>query len=84
IIILTKIMIGAELMSTRELAYSIVDRLTDEQLEGFVLMFKDTLSEEDVPNAETEAAMLEADRIARDPNVKAYTDTDELMRDLLS
>ena len=71
-------------MSTRELAYSIVDRLTDEQLEGFVLMFKNTISDEDVPNAETEAAMLEADRIARDPNVKAYTDTDELMRDLLS
>lgn len=71
-------------MSTRELAYRIFDQLSDEQLEGFVLMFKDTLSEEDVPNAETEAAMLEADRIARDPSVKAYTDTDELMRDLLS
>lgn len=77
-------MIGAGLMSTRELAYSIFDRLTDEQLEGFVLMFKNTLYDEDVPNAETEAAMLEADRIARDPSVKAYTDTDELMKDLLS
>ncbi len=71
-------------MSTRELAYSIFDRLTDKQLEDFVIMFKDTVSDEDVPNAETVAAMLEADRIARDPNVKAYTDTDELMRDLLS
>ena len=37
-----------------------------------------------VPNAETVAAMLEADRIAHDPNVKGYTDLDELFRDLKS
>ncbi|MCM1329205.1 MAG: hypothetical protein NC253_07160 [Ruminococcus sp.] len=71
-------------MSTRELAYSIIDGFTDEQIEGFVLMFKNSVPDEDIPNAETEAAMLEADRIARDPNVKAYTDTNEMMRDLLS
>ena len=35
-----------------------------------------------LPNAETIAAMREAERIARDPNVKAYTDLDELFRDL--
>jgi DNA-damage-inducible protein J len=34
------------------------------------------------PNAETIAAMLEAERIAADPNVKGYTDLDELFRDL--
>ena len=37
-----------------------------------------------VPNAETVAAMLEAERIATDPNVKGYTDLDELFRDLKS
>lgn len=34
------------------------------------------------PNKETIAAMLEAKRIARDPNVKGYTDLDELFEDL--
>jgi len=37
-----------------------------------------------VPNAETVAAMMEAERIAHDPNVKAYSDLDELFRDLKS
>ena len=36
------------------------------------------------PNAETIAAMKEAETIARDPNVKGYTDLDELFRDLKS
>ena len=34
------------------------------------------------PNKETVAAMLEAERIARDPNVKAYSDLDELFAEL--
>jgi len=36
------------------------------------------------PNAETIAALLEAERIAHDPNVKGYADLDELFRDLKS
>ncbi len=35
------------------------------------------------PNRETVAAMLEAEKIARDPSVKGYTDMDELFADLL-
>lgn len=34
------------------------------------------------PNSETFAAMLEAERIAKDPSVKGYTDTEELFADL--
>ncbi|MCD8074702.1 MAG: type II toxin-antitoxin system RelB/DinJ family antitoxin [Lachnospiraceae bacterium] len=34
------------------------------------------------PNQETIAAMLEAERISRDPSVKGYTDLDELFEDL--
>lgn len=34
------------------------------------------------PNEETIAAMLEAERIAKDPSVKGYTDLDELFHDL--
>ena len=34
------------------------------------------------PNEDTVLAMLEAERIARDPSVKGYTDLDELFADL--
>ena len=34
------------------------------------------------PNKETIAAMLEAERIAKDPSVKGYNDLDELFDDL--
>ena len=34
------------------------------------------------PNKETLAAMLEAERIAKDPSVKGYNDLDELFADL--
>ena len=34
------------------------------------------------PNRETIAAMLEAERIARDPSVKGYTDMDALFAEL--
>ncbi len=36
------------------------------------------------PNNETVSAMLEAERIAKDPKVKGYTDMDELFADLKS
>ena len=36
----------------------------------------------DRPNKETIAAMLEAENIAIDPNVKGYTDLDEMFADL--
>lgn len=34
------------------------------------------------PNKETVTAMIEAERIAKDPNVKGYTDMDDLLADL--
>ena len=36
------------------------------------------------PNQETVAAMLEAERIAKDPSVKGYNDLDELFENLRS
>lgn len=36
----------------------------------------------DQPNKETIAAMLEAERIAKDPSVKGYGDLDELFAEL--
>lgn len=37
---------------------------------------------EEIPNKETIEAMLEAERITRDPNAKRYTNLDELFEDL--
>lgn len=71
-------------MSTREIAYNIIDCMSEEQLSAFVALFGNAADVPDVPNEETLEAMREADRIAHDPNVKGYTDIDELMRDLLS
>ena len=36
------------------------------------------------PNAETVAAMMECERLSRDPNAKSFTTMEELMTDLLS
>ena len=36
----------------------------------------------DQPNKETMAAMLEAEMIAKDPNVKHYSDVEEALREL--
>lgn len=36
------------------------------------------------PNRETRAALLEAERLAKDPTAKGYTDLDELFADLKS
>ncbi|MCL2708342.1 MAG: type II toxin-antitoxin system RelB/DinJ family antitoxin [Defluviitaleaceae bacterium] len=37
-----------------------------------------------VPNVDTMAAMLEAERISQDPDVKGYNNLDELFKDLKS
>ena len=36
----------------------------------------------DSPNKETVAAMLEAEQITKDPNVKRYSDVEEALREL--
>ena len=38
----------------------------------------------EAPNAETIAAMEEAERISRDPSVKGYTDAEQMMQELLT
>lgn len=38
----------------------------------------------EVPNAETIAAMEEAERISRDPSVKSYTNIEQMMQELLA
>lgn len=67
-------------MSTRELAYSIIDGFTDEQIEGFVLMFKNSVPDEDIPNAETRAVL---DDVMNGRNMsREFTSVKELLEDL--
>lgn len=68
-------------MSTREYAYCLIDMLSEEQLETFIAFLR---SITEIPNEETRQAMLEADRIAKDPSVKGYTDVDKMFEELLS
>ncbi len=69
-------------MSTREIAYSIFQRLTDEQLRGFILMFRGGF--EEIPNEETLEAFEEVEEMKKNPEkYKGYSDVDEMMRDIL-
>ena len=67
-------------MSTREYAYSLIDMLSEDQLDAFIAFLR---SITEIPNEETQQAMLEAERIANDPNLKKYTDVDEMFEELL-
>ena len=55
-------------MSNREIANSILDNLTDEQLTAFITLFAD----------ENVQAMIEADRIANDPNRRHFGSFSEM------
>lgn len=69
-------------MSTRELAYKIVDSLDEKQLATFVDFFSSMFFE--IPNEETLAAMEEADRMLADPNTRRFSSVDELFEELNS
>lgn len=69
-------------MSIKEMAYDIVDNLTEEQLRGFVLMFG-KYADEEIPNEKTLAAMQETeDIISGKIQTKRYTSVEELFREL--
>ncbi|MGN1101898.1 MAG: hypothetical protein ACI4RG_06865 [Huintestinicola sp.] len=68
-------------MSTRERAYSIFDCLTDEQLEGFILMFGKIVDNNNKLNAETSAAIEESERMLADPATPKY-DVEDALREL--
>lgn len=58
-------------MGTREQAECLLEMLSPEDLELAYQLLRRLVGEQ--PNAETVFAMLEADKIAHDPNVKGYT-----------
>lgn len=72
-------------MSTREIAYSIIDGMTDEQLEDFVFKFKKLAANKDIPNDETIEAMREVEDMKKHPEkYKGYDDIDVMFKELLA
>lgn len=70
-------------MSTRDIAYKIFETLSEEQLRGFILMFRGGL--EEIPNEETLESFAEVEDMKKNPEkYKGYSDVDEMMRDLLA
>ena len=65
-------------MSTKEIVASMLDVLNEEQLNGLMVLIRSFLQ----PNAETIAAIEEAEQLLKDPNTKKYTSVEELIEDL--
>lgn len=69
-------------MSIKEMAYDIVDNLTEEQLRGFVLMFGNFDSE--IPNEELLEAFEEVEEMKKNPDkYVSYANAEEMVRDIL-
>ncbi len=69
-------------MSTKEKLYSLIDIINPNDFEIVLQILERFALTSDIPNAETVEAMLEADAIAHDPNVKGYTNMADLMEAL--
>lgn len=71
-------------MSIKEIAYGILDNLNEEQLKGFIMMFRG-VSGMEIPNEKTLAAMQEAeDILSGKTKAKSYDSVQELFEDLES
>lgn len=74
-----------DFMSTRELAYSMIDNLTEEQLNALIVVLRGWEFENDLPNEETLQAMQEAEDIASGKiPAKRYSSVQEMVADILS
>ena len=69
-------------MATRDIAINIINLLSEEQLQSFIVLFKDLVS--DIPNEETVAAMQEAEEMLSDPHATKFSSVDDLFAELRS
>lgn len=67
-------------MSTREMAYEIIDSMSEEQLNYFIMFFQSMFDE--IPNEETAAALAESERMLKDPTTKKFNSVEELFEEL--
>lgn len=68
-------------MSTKEIAYRIIDSFSDEQLEGFVLLFKDYIPSDEEHNEETRTIL---DDVKNGRNLSRNVTVEELFEDMNS
>ena len=61
-------------MSNREIALSIIKTLSDEQIEAFITLFA----------SENAQAIVEAEKIANDPNRKHYNSFNEIKKEIFA
>lgn len=61
-------------MSSREIAASILDSLSDDQIQAFITLF----------SSESVRAMMEAERIAAEPDRKRYSDFGEIEKEIIA
>lgn len=69
-------------MSTKERVYHIIDKLSEEQLKGFIMLFKDfdISDDEDNPNSETQSVLND---VNENKNiVGSFSSVNDLMEDL--
>ncbi|MBQ8825367.1 MAG: hypothetical protein IJZ64_09120 [Ruminococcus sp.] len=69
-------------MSTREKIYGLIDHINPSDFEIICRILERFVLTTELPNQETIDAMIESDIIARDPNVKGYTNISDLMEAL--
>lgn len=68
-------------MSTREMLYSEINNLTEDQMKGLLLFIRGFYR---IENNETLSAIQEVEDMKKNPDkYKGYTDVNEMMRDLL-
>ncbi|MBQ8825369.1 MAG: hypothetical protein IJZ64_09135 [Ruminococcus sp.] len=68
-------------MSTKEMLYSEINNLTEDQMKGLLLFIRGFYK---IENNETLSAIKEVEDMKKNPDkYKGYTDVDEMMRDLL-
>lgn len=67
-------------MSTKEIIVSMLDSLTERQLESIAILIESF----SVPNQETLEAIEESEKMLKDPDTKIYDSLEELFEDLKS
>lgn len=74
-------------MSTRERVNHMIDKLSEEQLKGLIMLLQgfETPDDEDIPNEETKEALEEVEDMKRHPEkYKGYDDVDLMFKELLA
>lgn len=72
-------------MSTREYAIDLINSLSDEQVEGLIMLLKGYSPKESIPNADTIEAFAEFDEMKSDPQkYKRYSSFKEIINEVAS